>query len=61
MLDFLRRDQPSFAAVHFRGTGTPPADAFLRLRDHGYTSPNGGPTTPSGHSAWSIRPTVPRS
>ncbi len=36
MLDVLRRDQPSQAAIHFRGTVAPPADAFLRLRDQGY-------------------------
>jgi uncharacterized protein YegJ (DUF2314 family) len=36
MLDFLRRDQPGFAAVHFAGTVAPPADGFERLRDQGY-------------------------
>ena len=36
MLDFLRRDQPGFAAVHFAGTVALPADAFERLRDRGY-------------------------
>jgi hypothetical protein len=34
---FLQRDQPSIAAVHFPGTAPPPVDAFLRLRDQGYT------------------------
>ena len=36
MFDFLRRDQPSMAAVHFSGTGPPPQDGFARLRDLGY-------------------------
>ncbi len=34
---FLQRDQPGQAAVYFEGTAPPPADAFLRLRDLGYT------------------------
>jgi hypothetical protein len=37
MFGFLERDAPGYAAVHFPGTAPPPADAFLRLRDQGYT------------------------
>ena len=36
MLDFLRRDQPSVAAVHFPGSAPPPVDGVARLRDLGY-------------------------
>ena len=36
MLDFLRRDQPSVAAVHFPGAAQPSRDGFVRLRDLGY-------------------------
>jgi hypothetical protein len=36
MLDFLRRDEPALAAVHFPGSAPPPAEAFGRLRAAGY-------------------------
>ena len=36
MLDFLRREEPAFAAVHFPGSAPPPAEAFGRLRSAGY-------------------------
>jgi hypothetical protein len=34
---FLERDAPGIAAIHFPGSAPPAADAFLRLRDRGYT------------------------
>jgi hypothetical protein len=37
ILDFLRRDRPSVAAIHFPGNAPPSADAFLRLRGKGYS------------------------
>jgi hypothetical protein len=36
VFDFLRRDEPSIAAVHFAGMAPPPADGFARLRELGY-------------------------
>ena len=36
VFDFLRRDQPSMAAIHFAGTAPPPLDGVTRLRDRGY-------------------------
>jgi hypothetical protein len=36
MFDFLRRDEPALAAVHFPGSAPPPAEAFARLRAAGY-------------------------
>ena len=67
MLDFLRRDQPGFAAVHFAGTVAPPADAFERLRDQGYALTERRADVRCGRSAWSTSthgtaepPRVPR-
>jgi Protein of unknown function (DUF4026) len=51
MFDFLRRDQPGLAAIHFPGTGPPAADAFLRLRDLGYTLSEGS----SDDALWMLR------
>lgn len=36
MVDFLRREQPSMAAIYFPGSAPPPAEAFGRLVSLGY-------------------------